>query len=55
MEAKKNPKLEINRNSSIYFAIGLNLMLLFSWQVLEYKTYEKDDVIIDLFRSGKRV
>ncbi|MDO5981768.1 energy transducer TonB [Flavivirga spongiicola] len=48
MEAKKNPKLEINRNSSIYFAIGLNLMLLFSWQVLEYKTYEKDDVVIDL-------
>ncbi len=48
MEAKKNPKLEISRNSSIYFAIGLNIMLLFSWQVLEYKTYEKDDVIIDL-------
>ncbi len=48
MEAKKNPKLEISRNSSIYFAIGLNIMLLFSWQALEYKTYEKDDVIIDL-------
>ncbi|MDD7887082.1 energy transducer TonB [Flavivirga sp. 57AJ16] len=48
MEAKKNPELEINRNSSIYFAIGLNLMLLFSWQVLEYKTYEREDVIIDL-------
>lgn len=48
MEAKKNPKLEINRNSSIYFAIGLNLMLFFSWQGLEYKTYERDDVVIDL-------
>ena len=48
MEAKKNPKLEINRNSSIYFAIGLNLMLFFSWQVLEYKTYERDDVVVDL-------
>ncbi|NMH86286.1 energy transducer TonB [Flavivirga algicola] len=48
MEAKKNPKLEISRNSSIYFAIGLNIMLLFSWQALEYKTYEKDDVVIDL-------
>ncbi len=48
MEAKKNPKLEISRNSSIYFAIGLNIMLFFSWQALEYKTYERDDVIIDL-------
>ncbi|GAA3613517.1 energy transducer TonB [Flavivirga amylovorans] len=48
MKAKKNPKLEISRNSSIYFAIGLNIMLLFSWQALEYKTYEKDDVIVDL-------
>ncbi|TGV00356.1 energy transducer TonB [Flavivirga rizhaonensis] len=48
MEAKKNPKLEISRNSSIYFAIGLNIMLLFSWQALEYKTYERDDVVVDL-------
>ena len=48
METKKNPKLEIGRNSSIYFAIGLNLMLLFSWQVLEYKTYEKDTIVADL-------
>ncbi|MGB5418413.1 energy transducer TonB [Algibacter sp.] len=48
MEAKKNPNLEIGRNSSIYFAIGLNLMLFLSWQALEYRTYEKDDVVIDL-------
>jgi protein TonB len=46
MEAKKNPQLEIGRNSSIYFAIGLNLMLLLAWQTLEYKTYEKEDVDI---------
>lgn len=48
MEAKKNPNMEIGRNSSIYFAIGLNLMLFFSWQALEYRTYEKDDVIIEV-------
>lgn len=48
MEAKKNPKLEIGRNSSIYFAIGLNVMLFLSWQALEYKTFEKDNVTIDL-------
>ena len=48
MEAKKNPKLEIGRNSGIYFAIGLNLMLLLSWRALEYRTYERDDVAIDV-------
>ncbi|MFL1013597.1 energy transducer TonB [Flavisericum labens] len=48
MKAKKNPQLEIGRNSSTYFAIGLSLMLLFSWQVLEYKTYEKSEVTIDV-------
>ncbi|MDG1728801.1 MAG: energy transducer TonB [Algibacter sp.] len=48
METKKNPKLEIGRNSSIFFAIGLNLMLFLSWQALEYKSYEKEDVVIDL-------
>ncbi|MDA9343888.1 energy transducer TonB [Algibacter sp.] len=48
MEAKKNPKLEIGRNSGIYFAIGLNLMLLLSWSALEYRTYERDDVAIDV-------
>ncbi|WP_248722333.1 energy transducer TonB [Seonamhaeicola sp. ML3] len=48
MKPKKNPNLEIGRNSSLYFAIGLNLMLLFSWQMLEFKTYEKDVVSIDV-------
>jgi protein TonB len=48
MEAKKNPQLEIGRNSSIYFAIGLNLMLLLAWQTLEYKTYEKEDIDIGI-------
>ncbi|MEC3908294.1 energy transducer TonB [Tamlana sp. 2201CG12-4] len=48
METKKNPNLEVGRNSSIYFAIGLNLMLLFSWQVLEYKSYEQEEVEIGI-------
>lgn len=48
MEAKKNPQLEIGRNSGIYFAIGLNLMLLFSWSALEYKTYEQEDIDIGI-------
>lgn len=48
MKAKKNPQLEIGRNSGIYFAIGLNLMLLLSWSALEYKTYEQDEVDIGI-------
>ncbi|WP_396603325.1 energy transducer TonB [Algibacter sp. R77976] len=48
MKAKKNPKVEVGRNSSIYFAIGLNVMLFLSWQALEYRTYDKDEITIDL-------
>ncbi len=48
MLTKKNPQVEIGRNSSLYFAIGLNIMLFTSWQLLEYKTYDKDEIAIDL-------
>lgn len=48
MKPKKNPNLEIGRNSSLYFAIGLSLMLLLSWQMLEFKSYEKEVVSIDV-------
>ncbi|WP_166964980.1 energy transducer TonB [Yeosuana marina] len=48
METKKNPQVEIGRNSSLYFALGLNIMLFISWQLLEYKTYDKSEVSIDV-------
>lgn len=48
MKPKKNPELEIGRNSGLYFAIGLNIMLFLSWQALEYKTYNRDVVAIDV-------
>ncbi|MCF7561294.1 energy transducer TonB [Sabulilitoribacter multivorans] len=48
MKAKKNPKVEVGRNSSIYFAIGLNLMLFLSWRALEFKTYEKSDFVMEI-------
>jgi len=41
MQVKKNPQVEIGRNSSLYFAIGLNIMLFLTWQAFEYKTYDK--------------
>jgi len=44
MKPKKNPKIEVGRNSSIYFLIGINLMLFLTWQGFEQKTYEKEAI-----------
>ncbi|SDH35280.1 energy transducer TonB [Winogradskyella thalassocola] len=48
MELKKNPKANVGRNSSLFFAVGLNVMLLLTYIGLEHKTYEKADIKIDL-------
>lgn len=40
MEPKKNPNVEVGRNSGLYFAIGLNVMLLFTYLTLEHKTFK---------------
>lgn len=50
MEVKKNPKLDIGANSSLYFAIGLNIMLFFTYSALEMKTYEKDQALLDIIQ-----
>ncbi|MDC3259895.1 energy transducer TonB [Flavobacteriaceae bacterium] len=42
METKKNPKVDLNKDSSLYFVFGLALTLLVSWQAIEWKTYDKD-------------
>ena len=41
MESKKAPKADLSKNSSLYFVIGLALVLFVSWQVIEWKTYKK--------------
>ena len=41
MKPKKNPKVDLTKNSSLYFAIGLAAVLFISWQVIEWKTYDK--------------
>ncbi|WP_053992950.1 energy transducer TonB [Mangrovimonas sp. TPBH4] len=41
MEPKKNTKADVGRNSSIYFAVGLALMLLLTNLAINYKTYDK--------------
>jgi protein TonB len=47
MEPKKNPKSDVSRNSSIYFAVGLALMLAVTYLSINYKTYDKSDIAID--------
>ena len=40
MEPKKNPKADVKRNSALYFAVGLALMLLVTNLAINYKTYD---------------
>ncbi len=42
MEPKKNPKADVGKKSMLFFQIGLVLMLLISWQAIEWKTYDKN-------------
>ena len=48
MELKKNPRANVGRNSSLYFAVGLNVMLLLTYLGLEHKTYESESAKIDI-------
>ena len=48
MEAKKNPKADVSRNGSVYFAVGLALMLFVTYSTINYKTYDKDNIDIGL-------
>lgn len=41
MEVKKNPSADVGRNSSLFFAVGLNIMLLLTYFGFEYKTYDR--------------
>ena len=48
MESKKNPKANVGRNSSLYFAIGLALMLFLTNFAINFKTYDKSDIDIGM-------
>jgi|TARA_B100000767_G_scaffold89671_1_gene86180 protein TonB len=39
MQPKKNPEADHSKNSSLYFVIGLALILLVTWRTIEWKTY----------------
>lgn len=40
MQVKKNPKADLNRDSGLYFVIGLTIVLFLTWRALEYKSYD---------------
>jgi protein TonB len=43
MELKKNPNLELKRNNTLYFFIGMTVILLLAYLALEWKTYYSTD------------
>ncbi len=55
MIPKKNPEIEVGRNSSLYFAIGLNVMLFLSWQALEYKTYDDVEITREIVQMEQEI
>lgn len=52
MEPKKNLNSDVRRNSSIYFAVGLLLMLVVTYSTINYKTYDKSDIDMGLLDMG---
>lgn len=46
MEPKKNTKADVGRNSSLFFAVGLALMMLLANLAINYKTYDKEAIDI---------
>jgi len=55
MIPKKNPDLDLNRNSGLYFAIGLCLMLFVSYSLLNYKTYDKKEIALDVLNFNEEI
>lgn len=55
MKPKKNPKANVGRNSSLYFAVGLNVMLVLTYLGLEHKTYKSEAKKIDVLMLDEQL
>ncbi|MCH4554014.1 MULTISPECIES: energy transducer TonB [Aestuariibaculum] len=55
MEPKKNPKANVGRNSSLYFAIGLALLLFLTNMAINYKTYDDKEVEIGMVAMEQEI
>ena len=47
MESKKNPKVDVGKNSSLYFTLGMALMMFLSYSTVNYKVYDKSSLNLD--------
>ncbi len=47
MQIKKNPKVDFEKDSKLYFVIGLTFVLFVTWRALEYKTYPTDNYLVE--------
>ncbi len=52
MKLKKNPKVDLNRWSSIFFLTGLVTMLFISYEILEWKSFESSDQVSEVMDVG---
>jgi len=48
MEPKKNSKSDVSRNASLYFAVGLALMMTLTYLTINYKSYDKSNIDIGM-------
>lgn len=55
MQVKKNPKADLNRNSGLYFVIGLTIVLFLTWRALEFKVYEKEDFVVEAMNVAEDI
>lgn len=48
MREKKNPKVDLRRHSSLFFAVGLNVMLFLTYTAINMKSYDKSTVAVNV-------
>ena len=53
MEPKKNTKSDVSRNSSLYFAVGLALMMTLTYLTINYRSYEEEVIDIGQLDLGE--
>ena len=46
MELKKNSNADVSKNASLYFAVGLALMLFMTYSAINHKTFDKSSIDI---------
>ncbi|MBU2526178.1 MAG: energy transducer TonB [Bacteroidetes bacterium] len=48
MEPKKNPKVDLTRRSGLFFQVGLVAVLLITWIMIEWKSYDRSNIDVGM-------